>query len=299
MKYFAEKLENLGTVSLSIEIDDDLVDEIKISELNNQTLVLGCPGRFNEIIQLPCPVKGVNNQTILSRIFRLRLQALNAVDRKNLDLYKKQPFKAPVCKCGITIGETNVWKQLPSEHWAELMDLWHCHKPHIEHNSHEHDDDKSYTDGLYKLAMEGFQPKKGFSYYSDVYYLVHQDDLHPCFTESKIYKWDLGHSVSEIIGIQLKELVDAHAVFTFQINKELIVWVINLNCLYTCQSTSTPRKSVKIGFGDMAMKATKADPEEVEYPEPVYNKLVESLLESNESLPGNVRTLGEWKIAFL
>ena len=27
-----------------------------------------------------------------------------------------------------------VWKDLPSEHWAEMMEFWHCHKPH-DHSS--------------------------------------------------------------------------------------------------------------------------------------------------------------------
>lgn len=31
------------------------------------------------------------------------------------------------------------WKDLPSENWAELMDLWFCHKPH----EHNHDDSRA------------------------------------------------------------------------------------------------------------------------------------------------------------
>lgn len=27
-----------------------------------------------------------------------------------------------------------VWKNLPSENWAEMMDFWHCHRPHVPHN---------------------------------------------------------------------------------------------------------------------------------------------------------------------
>ncbi|KJZ73581.1 hypothetical protein HIM_07137 [Hirsutella minnesotensis 3608] len=41
--------------------------------------------------------------------------------------------------CGnlIVPGEgIRVWKDLPSENWAEMMEFWHCHKPH-DHKSHE------------------------------------------------------------------------------------------------------------------------------------------------------------------
>ena len=34
------------------------------------------------------------------------------------------------CKNVLVNGNINVWKDLPSEHWAEMMDFWHCHKPH-------------------------------------------------------------------------------------------------------------------------------------------------------------------------
>ncbi|KXT13227.1 hypothetical protein AC579_1727 [Pseudocercospora musae] len=31
----------------------------------------------------------------------------------------------------------SIWKNLPSENWAEMMDFWHCHRPHVPHN-HDH-----------------------------------------------------------------------------------------------------------------------------------------------------------------
>ena len=44
-------------------------------------------------------------------------------------------------ECNSTIIDRNRmisgWKDLPSEGWAEMVDFWHCHKPH---ESHDHDD---------------------------------------------------------------------------------------------------------------------------------------------------------------
>ncbi|KAM3419143.1 hypothetical protein BST61_g5088 [Cercospora zeina] len=33
-------------------------------------------------------------------------------------------------------GKVRVWKDLPSENWAEMMDFWHCHRPHVHDSDH-------------------------------------------------------------------------------------------------------------------------------------------------------------------
>ena len=38
------------------------------------------------------------------------------------------------CSHPLTKG-VNQWKNLPSGGWADMMDLWHCHKPHVPHQS--------------------------------------------------------------------------------------------------------------------------------------------------------------------
>jgi hypothetical protein len=36
------------------------------------------------------------------------------------------------CQCDtVWLGRPLAVKALPSEQWAELMDFWHCHKPHV------------------------------------------------------------------------------------------------------------------------------------------------------------------------
>jgi hypothetical protein len=49
-------------------------------------------------------------------------------------------------------GAIKVWKDLPSENWAEMMDFWHCHRPH-DHPSA----DQASTNG------QGAGSKKGYS----------------------------------------------------------------------------------------------------------------------------------------
>lgn len=51
-------------------------------------------------------------------------------------------------------GKITTWKDLPSEGWAEMMDLWHCHKP----DEHDHGggvDAKGYAAGSKLVARRG------------------------------------------------------------------------------------------------------------------------------------------------
>ena len=49
-------------------------------------------------------------------------------------------------QCGVSVVKPDsvVWKDLPSENWAEMMEFWHCHKPDVGHNhSHAHNNAKA------------------------------------------------------------------------------------------------------------------------------------------------------------
>jgi hypothetical protein len=60
------------------------------------------------------------------------------------------------CNSLVTSDKIHVWKDLPSEAWAEMMDLWHCHKP--EEPDHDSDDapaQKGYAAGSKLTAQVG------------------------------------------------------------------------------------------------------------------------------------------------
>ena len=64
------------------------------------------------------------------------------------------------CKqCGslISSDKIHVWKDLPSEAWAEMMDLWHCHKPEEPEKNPEDDApaQKGYAAGSKLIAQVG------------------------------------------------------------------------------------------------------------------------------------------------
>ncbi|KAL6817029.1 ubiquitin-conjugating enzyme E2-binding protein [Trichoderma sp. SZMC 28015] len=56
-------------------------------------------------------------------------------------------------------GRIKSWKDLPSENWAEMMEFWHCHKPH----DHEHHDGENLSKRGYGAnSAITAQPEVGF-----------------------------------------------------------------------------------------------------------------------------------------
>lgn len=69
------------------------------------------------------------------------------------------------------------WKDLPSEHWAEMIEIWMCHQ------------DPTWTSKLAKHTEEGFWPDKGGLLVGGSYLLVNKDDIRRAnmvYTQGKV-----------------------------------------------------------------------------------------------------------------
>jgi hypothetical protein len=78
-------------------------------------------------------------------------------------------------KCrGSLVEMSNVaeWRDLPSENWAEMMDFWHCHKPHEheEHGANEAVGKKGYS------ASNKLTAKTGLGYAGLSYFILAAED---------------------------------------------------------------------------------------------------------------------------
>lgn len=65
------------------------------------------------------------------------------------------------------------WMDLPNENWAEMMDFWHCHKPHEHHlpgHTHDAGREKGYA------ASNRITAKKGVGYVDLTYLLLDEAD---------------------------------------------------------------------------------------------------------------------------
>ncbi|KAH6608654.1 ubiquitin-conjugating enzyme e2c-binding [Trichoderma cornu-damae] len=60
-------------------------------------------------------------------------------------------------------GRIKSWRDLPSENWAEMMEFWHCHKPHEHEHEHEHHNGEALSQRGYGAnSAITAQPEIGF-----------------------------------------------------------------------------------------------------------------------------------------
>ncbi|KAI1275165.1 ubiquitin-conjugating enzyme E2-binding protein [Xylaria sp. FL0933] len=91
-----------------------------------------------------------------------------------------EPGSAVVCRtCQSTIvasGTLKVWKDLPSENWAEMMEFWHCHKPHNHANGH---DDEEHLANRGYGASSRITAQSGVGFVDLTSFLLKSSDLVP------------------------------------------------------------------------------------------------------------------------
>ncbi|KAI1470414.1 ubiquitin-conjugating enzyme E2-binding protein [Daldinia caldariorum] len=112
------------------------------------------PGQVVPVEQLPIQSVGKKHLScrlpLASGLERHVLSALGdqPVPWSASDLLPESPILCRSCRNTIVKpGIIKVWKDLPSENWAEMMEFWHCHKPHD--HGHKHDDDDGSTSKAY------------------------------------------------------------------------------------------------------------------------------------------------------
>ncbi|KAI0459727.1 ubiquitin-conjugating enzyme E2-binding protein [Xylaria acuta] len=88
-----------------------------------------------------------------------------------------EPGSTVVCRtCKSTIvdaGMLKVWKDLPSENWAEMMEFWHCHKPH----SHNHSNDEEHLTNRGYGASSRIAAQPGVGFVDLTSFLLADSDL--------------------------------------------------------------------------------------------------------------------------
>ncbi|CAJ2513826.1 Uu.00g019450.m01.CDS01 [Anthostomella pinea] len=125
------------------------------------------PGRVTSPPQLPLPKTG---STSLS--WRLPLAGTTngrignaseeTVPWSADDLEPASTISCRACSAAIVnAGVLQVWKDLPSENWAEMMEFWHCHKPDHKHGNGDGDEHLA-TRGYGASSRISAQPGVGF-----------------------------------------------------------------------------------------------------------------------------------------
>ncbi|KAI9053931.1 hypothetical protein LZ554_002875 [Drepanopeziza brunnea f. sp. 'monogermtubi'] len=145
---YAELLSNIRQISVIVALEGVCEPATK-AELSGdgwqfifyhegQKTVLGLPGQAVPNFQLQKPILGNKELSwrlpLAGQASRASIEDAqsNEAPWSAKDISEDAEFACRECKAVILEkGTVRVWKDLPSENWAEMMDFWHCHKPDV------------------------------------------------------------------------------------------------------------------------------------------------------------------------
>ena len=173
---YAELLLNIRQVTLLVTLPSEHNDQTEVHISSDcQQISVNHEGHTASV-RLPLVI--ASNDSLALPVTRTKLLSFRLNVTGNVKPYKSNnadseadaPWSASSLKadshitCGnchssITHGKLNVWKDLPSEHWAEVMDFWHCHKPDTLDGSQ---DDYSSMKGYAACNQLNVRPGVGF-----------------------------------------------------------------------------------------------------------------------------------------
>lgn len=144
---YAELLPNIRQVSIIAVLETpsdsttkaELLPDRKLFLLchNGKTTSLALPAQVTPGVKLQGPALG--NQELFWRLpiadqrFHLSETNISDIAVAPWSASKlKETLKICCRECDAVLVSSDtvkIWKDLPSENWAEMMDFWHCHKP--------------------------------------------------------------------------------------------------------------------------------------------------------------------------
>ncbi|KAI1106994.1 ubiquitin-conjugating enzyme E2-binding protein [Jackrogersella minutella] len=173
---YAELLSNIRQVSVGCSLPTPCLPETRATVSSDGVVLtvnhngveasIRLPGRVASTKHLPAQKLGARNISWrLPLATTLAHRVLPAPDEQTVpwsakDLQSGSPVTCRICRATIVeSGTVNVWKDLPSENWAEMMEFWHCHKP----DDHGHGHDEGLTSKGYGASSRiSAQPGVGF-----------------------------------------------------------------------------------------------------------------------------------------
>ncbi|KAF2835504.1 hypothetical protein M501DRAFT_998964 [Patellaria atrata CBS 101060] len=178
IELYAELLLNIRTISFFASLRTESNEETKASlSTDGEWITLTHEGKFASI-RLPTKISGGGSASLTlpatpSKELTLRLQleekaagllqygeasadeGANAVPWSATSMDDAKRISCLECSNELVKSDAiGQWKDLPSENWAEMMDFWHCHKPH-EHQHHTVGQEKGYAASTELTASQG------------------------------------------------------------------------------------------------------------------------------------------------
>lgn len=318
--YLAEYLPRLKQVSVKVEVGTS--ESIEAVSLAENVLLIRTP---TSTVEVPLPVSHTASTKptgysfhdgVLSMTFStasdtkgsstfMELARSNAQLWSVSDLVAKTPrdsknvniFQFCCSNCHAVIIDSKSLKfiDMPSEFWQEMMDFWHCHKPH-EH--HHNENDKNYNGKIQPLQNQ---------VYIGSYYLLLSGQSEKCEKcgsslgiveqgSTKLYKWRLNLCYKETretyppfaaIFYLILDKVNSSAIrkFTFKTKSASTnIWVLNLGLSVSVAEVPVLKNALKIFYIE---NPAETEDEVVEVPEEVYASFITEISLINSRMPSD------------
>ena len=190
LTFYAELLTNIRAITLSVHLSSPASASTRITVDPSASVAI--LHHHGESIRLPLPaevnsepqqcqyraIAGTENLSCrLELALPLRPRGENHTRWSAPELIRIASVSFDCHECGSTLiprERIKKWKDLPSGNWADMMDLWHCHKPL--------DDDKKKREAggdesaKYSAFGKGFAVERGTGLVDRVYLLLPTDD---------------------------------------------------------------------------------------------------------------------------
>ena len=143
---YAEFLLNIRQVTIFATLQNDRTEESIAYVTSDKKSLTVVHDTESATITFPSGISGkatVNFPVARSKTVSLRLEIIEddkpahdlgvGIDNDSpwpaSSLGQETDIACRSCEEIIVAARSRVWKDLPREDWAEMMDLWHCHKP--------------------------------------------------------------------------------------------------------------------------------------------------------------------------
>lgn len=194
---YAELLSNIRQVSVGCTLPTPISEATRVTVAADGWALTVAHDGYSETIQLPESV-ALSSQLPIRKSggaglsWRLPLATLatgrvlpatpeESVPWSATDLERGSTVICRMCKSSIVdAGTLKVWKDLPSENWAEMMEFWHCHKPH----NHTHDNNEEHLTHRGYGASSCITAQPGIGFVDLTSFLLADSDLVPSSVSS-------------------------------------------------------------------------------------------------------------------
>ncbi|KAG5354617.1 hypothetical protein CJU89_6391 [Yarrowia sp. B02] len=329
MRYYSEYLPNVGQVSVSF--DESGGGEVSVSDTSVLIAKNAIPLPAEIVPTQVPPVGPLGTLRFragpLATVKELKktetIASIHTESPYNPTFVRSLPKDAELCNLegkDILTSPLDSFRlrNMPSEHWAEMMDFWHCHKPH---------DKSEQFNPAY--AVSQFKPKAGEILFGQEYIMVNKADLgDPAGGKEegdsvKIPKWNLQFKSAEstvhvdpvqVMLFSMSELTNSHASHQFllcdetksdaEVQPAALVWIFNKNLTYTLSGIEGREEGSKVYYTlDPALisqlSKDRDQVEQVFYPKWVVDTFVQKLEKSNELLPEQSKKFIKWNMGLL